>query len=237
MTERLFAPASMATLICLTTAAVAADSPGTVNADQGWSAVSRCAQEDTERGRHTCIDRVLRDAGLLTNEMRAIQQRRVFGLDEKAARVTPPAPAASPPTTAATPQATTAATAQASPPARTAPAAAATPGAATASTPSPVAKSLAAAPASSSPAAATGAPAESSEPDRLNVELIKVEKAVNGRIFVTTNDGAVWLQTESVSMPLPPAVGDRMSIRKGALGGYRCTVASTNLTYRCIRNR
>jgi hypothetical protein len=83
------------------------------------------------------------------------------------------------------------------------------------------------------PAPAT-APAQ---PDRLDVELAKVEKAANGRLFVTTTDGAVWLQIETVEMPLPPVAGDRMSIRKGSLGGYRCTVASTHLTYRCARNR
>ena len=62
-------------------------------------------------------------------------------------------------------------------------------------------------------------------------------KAVDGRIYVTTTDGAVWLQTESVMMPQPPMAGDRMTIRKGSMGGYRCSVTSTNLTYRCTRSR
>ena len=60
---------------------------------------------------------------------------------------------------------------------------------------------------------------------------------MNGKLFVTTTDGTVWLQTETVDMPLPPVAGDRMSIRKGSMGGYRCSVASTHLTYRCARNR
>jgi hypothetical protein len=64
-----------------------------------------------------------------------------------------------------------------------------------------------------------------------------VERAVDGRLFVTTTDGAVWLQTETVDMPQPPVPGDRMTIRKGSMGGYRCSVASTHLTYRCARNR
>jgi hypothetical protein len=38
-------------------------------------------------------------------------------------------------------------------------------------------------------------------------------------------------------MPQPPAPGDRMTIRKGSMGGYRCSVTSTHLTYRCARNR
>jgi hypothetical protein len=31
--------------------------------------------------------------------------------------------------------------------------------------------------------------------------------------------------------------GDHMTIRKGSMGGYRCSVTSTHLTYRCARNR
>jgi hypothetical protein len=38
-------------------------------------------------------------------------------------------------------------------------------------------------------------------------------------------------------MPLPPVAGDRMTIRKGAMSGYRCSVATTNLTFRCARSR
>jgi hypothetical protein len=56
-------------------------------------------------------------------------------------------------------------------------------------------------------------------------------------LFVTTKEGAVWLQAESVQMPQPPMAGDHMTIRKGSLGGYRCSVVSTHLTYRCTRSR
>jgi hypothetical protein len=205
MPNRLLAPAAMATLLCLTTTAAVAQSPTqppeTMNAERGWSSVARCAQEESERARHTCVDDVLREAGLLTTEMRTRQQRRAFGLDDK------PAPAPSPAPVSPGPVA----------PSNASPAA--------------VAKS----PETVAPSPATVAPA--TQPDRIEVELAAVEKAVNGRLFVTTTDGAVWLQTESVEMPQPPVAGDRMSIRKGSMGGYRCTVASTRLTYRCARNR
>ncbi len=190
MPDRLLAPAAMATLLCLMTTAVPAQTSGTMNAEQGWSSIARCAQEDSERARHTCLDRVLRDAGLLTPEMHALQQRRAFGLDDKPARAPPPAAAASPAPIAPSP--VTVAPAKAAPPA---------------------------------------------QPERLEVELAEVEKAVDDKLFVTTTDGAVWLQTETVDMPQPPVAGDRMTIRKGSMGGYRCSVASTHLTYRCARNR
>jgi hypothetical protein len=158
-----------------------------MNADQGWSSIKRCAQEDTERARHSCLDRVLRDAGLLTDEIHARQQRNAFGLEHKPVREAPPAATSAPP-----------------------------------------------APASASTSPAAPPPAQ---PDQLEVELAKVEKAANGRLFVTTTDGAIWLQSETVEMPQPPAAGDHMTIRKGSLGGYRCSITSTHLTYRCTRNR
>jgi hypothetical protein len=211
MTQRLLTPAAVATMLCLTGTAVVAQTPSTTNAEQGWASIARCAKEDSERARHTCMDGVLREAGLLTNEMRATQERRAFGLEEKPVRTPPrqPAPAPTPQVAAAAPPTSTASrpAAAGSPP----------PIAARASTDAP--------------------PALPAQPDRLEVELTKVDKAVSGRLVVTTTDGAVWLQTESVEMPQPPVAGDHMSIRKGSLGGYRCSVASTHLTYRCARNR
>lgn len=215
MPDRLLARAAMATLLCLTTTVVTAQTPSPVNAEQGWASITRCAQEDSERARHTCLDRVLRDAGLLTNEMHAQQQRKAFGLDEKAVRTPPaPKPAPTPPVAAAT------STVPAATPSAPTPRAAATPSAATA------------------PAATTTPPAAvAGQPDVLEAELAKVDKAANGRIVVTTTDGAVWLQAESVDMPQLPMKGDRMTIRKGSMGGYRCSVTSTHLTYRCVRSR
>ena len=241
MPDRLLTPAAVATLLCLTTTAVTAQTPGTMTAEKGWSSIARCAQEDTERARHTCLDRVLRDAGLLTPEMHALQERRAFGLDDKQARATPPPPAATatPPATAAIPPAASAEALNRRA-ARTAPGGV-TPSTATAPSLPTAAPSPAAAAApppakpAHSPAAARSAPAPLS--DRLEVELANVEKAVNGNLFVTTTDGAVWLQAESVEMPQPPVAGDRMTIRKGSMGGYRCSVTSTHLTYRCTRSQ
>jgi len=274
MPNRLLAPATMATFLYLTTTAAPAQSPapaqpsGTMNADKGWSAIGRCAQEETERARHSCVDAVLREAGLLTDEMHAKQQRRAFGLDDKPTRepapvrATPPATAAattaaSPVTAAPTTTGSSSASGSHAPPtagtsstsAAQAPTTAGTSSAtgthapttgpsATVASPSGTGArgpAVAQSPATAAPSGSASPPPP--QPDRLEVDLAKVEKAVNGRIFVTTTDGAVWLQTESVEMPQPPLAGDRMSIRKGSMGGYRCSVASTHLTYRCSRSR
>jgi len=224
MRKQLVTPAATAALIFLTTAAVSAESPNKMNAEQGWSAISRCAAEDTERGRHSCVDRVLREAGLLTQEMSARQQRQTFGLDDKTVRATPA------PTTPAA-----AGASRGTPAGASSPAAASS---ATASSPAAAAPSPAGAP--SAPSATTGTAASTSSPapsDRLEVELTKVDKAPNGWLILTTNEGAVWRQTESVSMPLPPDKGDQMTIRKGQMGGYRCSIANTHLTFRCARSR
>jgi hypothetical protein len=252
MPDRFFAPAAMATLLCLTATAATAQTPdptsnptsaqpaGTMNAERGWSSIARCAQEDTERARHICVDGVLREAGLLTAEMRARQQRRAFGLESEPVRASPPAKAAASPEPASS-----AAAVNSSRPVASSPAATASSSQAVASSPTapansspPVASSPAAAASSSPPVAPSpAAVTPPAQPDRLEVELAAVKKAVNGSLLVTTTDGAVWLQTESVDMPLPPVAGDRMSIRKGSMGGYRCSVISTRLTYRCMRSR
>lgn len=192
----------------ITAAALAALAPpllfaqSPMKADEGWAEVARCARADSESARHTCLDRLLRDAGLLTAEMSAQQQRRSFGLEERAAVAPPPPPA----------------------PAAAAPAAA-SPAPAVTAAPKPATRP------------AVPAPTATVDADRLEVEIASVQKAADGRLAIETKDGALWRQTESVEMPQPPMAGNRMSIRKGALNGYRCSVPSTRLTFRCARSR
>lgn len=167
-----------------------------IRAEQGWSAVTRCAQAESGSARHACLDRVLRDAGLLTEEMGLQQQRRAFGLEDRPAVAAPPVAAAS----------------------------AAAPSSAPTTPPVQMPKPL-------------DTPTTSASPDRLEIQIASVQKAPDGKLLVTTTEGAVWRQTEAVEMPLPPRAGERMTLRRGSLGGYRCSVVSTHLTFRCERNR
>jgi hypothetical protein len=179
-------------------AATALAAEGGSDAEAGWAAVTRCAQQDTERARHDCVDQVLRDAGVLTPELRARQQQRAFGLD----RATSPVPAAPPPA---------AVQPVAPPPVATAPTA-----------PAPTRSAAKASPESS--------------PDRVEVEVASAVAGRDGKLVVTTTDGAVWRQTESITNYRLPAAGERMTIRKGSLGGYLCT-PSSKLSWRCARDR
>jgi hypothetical protein len=170
------------------------------DAATGWAAVAGCAQQVTERARHSCLDQVLRDAGLLTAEMTARQERSNFGLGNTAAPV-PPAPPVAP--VAAAPKA-----APASP---------------------------AAAPPAPPPAVAAKAPEP--QPERLEVEVASVATTPDHRkLIITTSEGAVWRQTEDLEILPPPVAGDRMTLRKGALGSYFCRFGKS-VTFRCVRSR
>jgi len=74
-----------------------AKAQGTMSADEGWTAVGRCAASGSERERHRCLDDLLRRAGLLTREAEAQAQRREFG----ARPATPPAASTAAPAPAA----------------------------------------------------------------------------------------------------------------------------------------
>jgi hypothetical protein len=188
--------ASAAAILAAAAATPAAE--GGADAEAGWAAVTRCAQQDTERARHDCVDQVLRDAGVLTPELRARQQQRAFGL-EQAASPSPVAPAPAAVQPAAQP---------------------------------PVAK------ASSDPAATQSSTKalRESPPDRVEVEVASAVAGRDGKLVITTTDGAVWRQTESITNYRLPAAGERMTIRKGSLGGYLCT-PSSKLSWRCARDR
>lgn len=165
-------------LLCLVACSIASGADGaTSDASANWTAVSQCAKQGSARARHDCVDRVLRDAGVLTPEMRQREQRQEFGSEN-----VPPAPRV-------------------------------------------------VAPSPASPARVPDAP-----PERLEAELATVTRAPDGRVVLTTRDGAVWQQNESQEITLLPKAGERLAIRKGSLGAYLCTLES-RVSFRCRRVR
>lgn len=55
--------------------------------------------------------------------------------------------------------------------------------------------------------------------DELNTTITSVRPAANGRIELRLAEGdAVWMTTDP--MPFPPKAGDRIRLRRGAIGNY-----------------
>lgn len=79
-------------------------------------------------------------------------------------------------------------------------------------------------------------PAAKQEEAELAVTLTKVEKALDGKLVLTTSDGAVWKQIETESDRQEPAAGQAMTISKTLFGGYMCKPLK-RVAFRCSRTR
>ncbi len=177
----------------------------TVPPEQRWAQVVACVAQGSSDGRHACIDAVLRAAGVLDPVQEQAQQRAEFGRTERDLRVQAAPPAAPP--TPAMPAASTAANL----PAPAAP-------------PPP-------------PAAPPPAPAPAPLPERIDsisTTIAAARVGSNNRLLVATAEATVWRQLEGETFRVPPSAGTPFEVRRGALGGYICTVGRGN-SFRCAR--
>ena len=188
MTHRLLHSSLAAVLVLSLAPALRAQAPAAMDAEQGWSAVGRCAAISNERARHDCLDDVLRNAGLLTRQAEATERRRQFGATAPAA---PPAPSAAP-------------------------------------------AAPASAPASASVPAAAAPRVEAV--DRLEAAIATIVKGADGKLVLTTTEGAVWRQTDSDTIPRLPAAGEIVRIRKASFSSFLCELPSHH-TFRCTRTK
>ncbi len=91
------------------------------------------------------------------------------------------------------------------------------------------------------PAAAPESVASSAPPSRikpseqLEVTLAKVQPSGDGKLVLTTNEGAVWRQVESHELSQVPKPGQTMKIESGVLGGFMCR-PSKYVSFRCYRS-
>lgn len=79
-------------------------------------------------------------------------------------------------------------------------------------------------------------PAKKREEDKLEVTLATIAQAPDGKLVVTTTDGAVWHQVESNPIHQLPEQGQAMTIRRTAFGGFMCE-PKDRLAFRCFRKR
>jgi hypothetical protein len=99
------------------------------------------------------------------------------------------------------------------------------------------APAAAAAPAPASAAAPTPPPKkEEKQPEHLEVTLAKVQQGGDGKLTLTTTDGAIWHQVESNGVTAMPKQGGAMTIEARSLGGYMCAT-SKYVSFRCYRSK
>jgi hypothetical protein len=98
------------------------------------------------------------------------------------------------------------------------------------------------------PEAATAVPQEASEHrrsfglpaptpragQRLDAVLADARVDGEGKLVLTTAEGAVWRQAESEAILPPPRAGQALAIEKASLGGYVCRLGRW-VAFRCLR--
>jgi len=100
--------------------------------------------------------------------------------------------------------------------------------------PEPLAAAAALPPAPTS--AASAAPEKKDPGEHLEVTLAKVDHAGDGKLVLTTTDGAVWHQVESDAVRQVPKQGEVMKIEARSLGGFVCQ-PSKYVWFRCYRSK
>ena len=86
------------------------------------------------------------------------------------------------------------------------------------------------------PPSAPDAPTRPAIEDHLEVTLATVTDSVDGKLTLTTTEGAIWKQVESEAVRPTPRAGQTMKIEKAALGGFMCR-PTKYVAFRCFRTR
>jgi len=88
-------------------------------------------------------------------------------------------------------------------------------------------------------AAATQAAASAAKrpgDDRAQATLAAVAAGADGKLVLTTTDGAVWHQVESNAVRPAPTQGQILTIERTSFGGFMCKSGKW-VTFRCYRAR
>lgn len=83
------------------------------------------------------------------------------------------------------------------------------------------------------PPASAPPPAAPPELKALQTQVAAVRTGADRMLTITTAEGAVWRQTQTIDMRIPPVKGDTIEIEESALGGHRCKFGSK--IFRCRR--
>ena len=230
---------SAAAGICLLSAIAApsaAQSQQIATPEQGWSAIMKCRGIANDVQRHACTDDVLRRAGLMpTPQALEEERRREFGLqvpsfpEHSKQAASAPVPQPQPASSSA-------------PPSPSVPSSIAPSSVKSSSAEVPTAPSTAVAPAiehsapqpSETPTTAATSTHLPTDNDRVVVTLAHVVLGGDGKLELTTQEGAVWKEVEDIPIRPTPRAGQAMAIRKTALGGFMCMPGKWR-SFRCYR--
>jgi hypothetical protein len=86
------------------------------------------------------------------------------------------------------------------------------------------------------PTTASDAPTQQKPEDKVEVTLAAVKESGDGKLVLTTTDGAIWKQVETQVVQPTPVQGGSMTITKTILGGFMCKPNKWT-TFRCARTR
>ena len=73
------------------------------------------------------------------------------------------------------------------------------------------------------------------EPEAMALTLASVTQARDGKLTLTTEDGAVWRQIESMDVLITPRPGQILTVHRASFGSFLCQVSTK--TFRCSRSR
>jgi hypothetical protein len=91
-------------------------------------------------------------------------------------------------------------------------------------------------PAHTEQAATATAAAKRPSDAQLQVTLAAVAPGADGKLVLTTTEGAVWRQVESDVVRPTPAQGQAMTIERTSFGGFMCKPGKW-VAFRCYRAR
>ena len=72
--------------------------------------------------------------------------------------------------------------------------------------------------------------------NKIEVTLDAIAQDTNGKLILTTSEGAVWQQVENVPVRPTPKHGGTMAVEKTSFGGFMCTTSKW-ASFRCFRSR
>jgi hypothetical protein len=86
------------------------------------------------------------------------------------------------------------------------------------------------------PAVAAAAKEEEEDANRAVVTVASAGMTPDRKLTLTTSEGAVWVQTDTLTVDRIPAAGSRVTIVRGKVGGFFCDVTRYQ-SVRCERRK